>query len=104
MSADTSALEPGERDLVLSDLGEMLEALGLGDYARPESPHEVFGQVHRGSAQGHGRESEFSATCSARSSPPATSGYQKNSGRHGGSGSHKHRPPETEQKREEQAS
>jgi hypothetical protein len=36
------ALTPGERDLVHSDLGQLLEAVGLGDYARPESPHEVF--------------------------------------------------------------
>ena len=32
------------QDAVLADLGQLLEVLGLGDYARPESPHEVFGQ------------------------------------------------------------
>jgi hypothetical protein len=33
-----------ERDLILGDLGDLLEALGLGDYARPVSPHEVMRQ------------------------------------------------------------
>jgi hypothetical protein len=36
------ALTSGERDLVHRDLGQLLEAVGLGDFARPESPHEVF--------------------------------------------------------------
>lgn len=31
-----------ERDAVMTDLGQLLEILGLGDFARPESPHEVF--------------------------------------------------------------
>ena len=31
-----------ERDLVHADLGKLLELLGLGDYARPKSSHEVF--------------------------------------------------------------
>jgi hypothetical protein len=31
--------------LILEDLGELLEVCGLGDYARPESPHEVMQQV-----------------------------------------------------------
>jgi hypothetical protein len=37
-------LSTSERDLILADLGELLEALGLGDYARPVSPHEVMQQ------------------------------------------------------------
>ena len=32
------------QDAVHADLGQLLEVLGLGDYARPESPHEVFQQ------------------------------------------------------------
>lgn len=35
-------LTAAERDLIRADLGQLLETLGLGDYARPESPHEVF--------------------------------------------------------------
>lgn len=35
-------LAPGERDLILADLGRLLDLLGLGDHARPQSPHEVF--------------------------------------------------------------
>ena len=31
-----------ERDAVLADLGQLLDMLGLGNFARPESPHEVF--------------------------------------------------------------
>ena len=31
-----------ERDLVLTDLGQLLDMLGLGNFARPQSPHEVF--------------------------------------------------------------
>lgn len=35
-------LNASERDAVMAGLGLLLEALGLGDYARPESPHEVM--------------------------------------------------------------
>jgi hypothetical protein len=38
----TGHLSATERDAVLADLGRLLDALGLGDYARPESPHEVM--------------------------------------------------------------
>ncbi len=31
-----------ERDLIHGDLGKLLDLLGMGDFARPESPHEVF--------------------------------------------------------------
>jgi hypothetical protein len=31
-----------EQDAIHADLGELLVMLGLGDYARPQSPHEVF--------------------------------------------------------------
>ena len=31
-----------EQDAILRDLGALLNALGLGDHARPESPHEVM--------------------------------------------------------------
>lgn len=31
-----------EREAVRADLGQLLELLGLGDYGRPQSPHEVF--------------------------------------------------------------
>ena len=37
-----SPLSDSERDLVHADLGKLLDLLGLGDYARPESSHEVF--------------------------------------------------------------
>ena len=37
-----SPLSHHERDLIHADLGQLLELLGLGDYARPESSHEVF--------------------------------------------------------------
>jgi hypothetical protein len=37
-----SSLSNNERDLVHADLGMLLDLLGLGDYARPESSHEVF--------------------------------------------------------------
>ena len=37
-------LDGSERDLIHADLGQLLELLGLGDYARPESSHEVFQQ------------------------------------------------------------
>ena len=40
--ADPSRLEPGERDTILADLGDLLIALDMGDYARPDSPHEVM--------------------------------------------------------------
>jgi len=33
-----------ERDMVSTDLGQLLEVLGLGNFARPESSHEVFQQ------------------------------------------------------------
>ena len=35
-------LSASERDAVMADLGKLLEALGLGDYARPQSPYEVM--------------------------------------------------------------
>lgn len=35
-------LPPDERDLIRADLGRLLDLLGLGDGARPQSPHEVF--------------------------------------------------------------
>lgn len=41
---DPGTLSAGERDAVHADLGELLEMLGLGNYARPESPHAVFRQ------------------------------------------------------------
>ena len=41
--AGRGVLLPKERDLVLEDLGKLLTVLGLGDHARPESPHDVFG-------------------------------------------------------------
>jgi len=34
-----------ERDLMHADLGDLLEATGLGDFARPQSPHEVMQQA-----------------------------------------------------------
>src|SRR5580704_10741872 len=37
-----SPLSEHERDLVHADLGKLLNLLGLGDHARPESSHEVF--------------------------------------------------------------
>jgi hypothetical protein len=37
-----SPLSENERDLIHADLGKLLELLGLGDYARPESSHKVF--------------------------------------------------------------
>ena len=37
-----ASLSASERDAVMADLGKLLEALGLGDYARPQSPHEVM--------------------------------------------------------------
>ena len=36
------SLNASERDAMMRDLGLLLEALGLGDHARPESPHEVM--------------------------------------------------------------
>jgi hypothetical protein len=38
-----SSLAGSERDLIRADLGRLLEVLGLGDFARPQSSHEVFG-------------------------------------------------------------
>ena len=35
-------LSASERDAVMADLGKLLEVLGLGDCARPQSPHEVM--------------------------------------------------------------
>jgi hypothetical protein len=35
-------LASSERDAVLEDLGLLLRVLGLGDHARPCSPHEVM--------------------------------------------------------------
>lgn len=37
-----SPLADSERDLIHADLGKLLDLLGLGDYARPQSSHEVF--------------------------------------------------------------
>ena len=37
-----SPLSEHERDLIHADLGQLLDLLGLGNYARPESSHEVF--------------------------------------------------------------
>ena len=37
-----SPLADNERDLIHRDLGKLLELLGLGDFARPQSSHEVF--------------------------------------------------------------
>jgi hypothetical protein len=34
-----------EQDAIRADLGDLLEATGLGDYARPESSHEVMQQA-----------------------------------------------------------
>lgn len=34
-----------ERDLMLADLGDLLEATGLGNHARPEPPHDVMRQA-----------------------------------------------------------
>jgi hypothetical protein len=39
------ALTMSERDLIHADLGGLLEACGLGNYARPESSHEVMQQA-----------------------------------------------------------
>jgi hypothetical protein len=33
-----------ERDAVMADLGQLLNTLGLGDHARPDSPHDVMQQ------------------------------------------------------------
>lgn len=38
-----SPLADSERDLIRGDLGRLLDLLGLGDFARPASSHEVFG-------------------------------------------------------------
>lgn len=37
-----SPLGDGEQALIHADLSRLLDLLGLGAYARPESPHEVF--------------------------------------------------------------
>lgn len=37
-----SPLADSERDLIRAGLGKLLDLLGLGDYARPQSSHEVF--------------------------------------------------------------
>lgn len=39
-----AVLDRTERDMIHADLGQLLEVLGLGNYARPESPHEVMQQ------------------------------------------------------------
>jgi hypothetical protein len=44
LAAPDGSLTGTERDMIRADLGDLLEALGLGDYARPESPHEVMRQ------------------------------------------------------------
>lgn len=44
LTAPGGTLTRTERDAVLADLGQLLEILGLGNHARPESPHEVFQQ------------------------------------------------------------
>jgi hypothetical protein len=41
---ETAADTRSERDLIHADLGQLLDMLGLGDFARPESSHEVFQQ------------------------------------------------------------
>ena len=53
-----------ERDLVLTDLGQLLEMLGLGDYARPLSPHEVFQMCLRKLAE-HENAITWDTTCLA---------------------------------------
>jgi hypothetical protein len=40
-----------ERDVIMADLGDLLTALDLGDFARPESPHEVMRMCIRKAAQ-----------------------------------------------------
>lgn len=35
-------LNADERDAVMRDLGLLLDALGLGSHARPQSPHDVM--------------------------------------------------------------
>ena len=42
LAGPDGSLTHAERDLVLADLGQLLDMLGLGNFARPESPHEVF--------------------------------------------------------------
>ena len=53
-----------ERDLVLTDLGQLLEMLGLGNFARPESPHEVFQMCLRRLAE-HENAITWDTTCLA---------------------------------------
>jgi hypothetical protein len=43
-SRDDGTVTRSEREAMLDDLGELLVLLDLGDFARPESPHEVFRQ------------------------------------------------------------
>ena len=42
LAADLTRRQIQERDAIRADIGQLLEALGLGDYARPESPHQVM--------------------------------------------------------------
>lgn len=40
-----------ERDVIMADLGDLLTALDLGDFARPETPHDVMRMCIRKAAQ-----------------------------------------------------
>jgi len=51
-----------ERDAVMTDLGQLLEMLGLGNFARPESPHEVFQMCLRKLAE-HENAITWDTTC-----------------------------------------
>lgn len=42
MVPEGSPLADSERDLIRADLGRLLDLVGLGDFARPASSHEVF--------------------------------------------------------------
>ena len=53
-----------ERDAVLADLGQLLDMLGLGNFARPESPHEVFQMCLRKLAE-HENAITWNTTCLA---------------------------------------
>ena len=64
LAGPDGSLTRTERDAVLEDLGQLLEALGLGNFARPESPHEVFQMCLRKLAE-HENAITWNTTCLA---------------------------------------
>jgi hypothetical protein len=67
-----SPLADSERDLIHADLGHLLEALGLDDYARPESTARGVPAVHRG-----GREAEGGREAMTEQQAPAFPGVTR---------------------------